>query len=102
MRCYLTAVDVKSSPIDSQRHVGRKGKCATRHSGGEREAYSTRTSLSQEDLGAASELHRTYVGSVERSERNLSIDSIASLAAGLGVEAWLLLRPVADSDTERS
>jgi len=58
--------------------------------------------LSQEDLGAASELHRTYVGSVERSERNLSIDSIASLAAGLGVEAWLLLRPVADSDTERS
>lgn len=49
--------------------------------------------FSQEELGAAADLHRTYIGSVERSERNLSIDSIAALAHGLGVEPWCLLMP---------
>lgn len=30
-------------------------------------------------------LHRGYVGSIERSERNVSIDNIARLALALGV-----------------
>lgn len=49
--------------------------------------------LSQEELGAAAGLHRTYVGSVERAERNVSLDSLTALAAGLSVEAWRLLYP---------
>ena len=49
--------------------------------------------LSQEDLGAAAGLHRTYVGSVERAERNVSLDSLAALDGGLAVETWQLLYP---------
>ncbi|WP_343793366.1 helix-turn-helix transcriptional regulator [Brevundimonas kwangchunensis] len=49
--------------------------------------------LSQEELGAAAGLHRTYVGSVERAERNVSLDSLTALASGLSVEAWRLLHP---------
>lgn len=53
--------------------------------------------LSQEELGAAAGLHRTYVGSVERAERNVSLDSLTALATGLSVEAWRLLHPGEDS-----
>lgn len=58
--------------------------------------------LSQEELGAAANLHRTYIGSIERSERNLSIDSISALAEGLGVEPWRLLVPVSRREGVRS
>ena len=48
--------------------------------------------LSQEDLAELANLHRTYVGSVERAERNVSIDNIERLAAALGVSPASLLR----------
>lgn len=49
--------------------------------------------MSQEALAAAAGLHRTYVGSIERSERNVSLDSLCALAQGLSIEVWRLLRP---------
>ena len=48
--------------------------------------------LSQEDLAELANLHRTYVGSVERAERNVSIDNIERLATALGVSPALLLK----------
>jgi transcriptional regulator with XRE-family HTH domain len=48
--------------------------------------------LTQEALADDSGMNRTYLSSVERSERNVSIDNIARIAEALGVEAWVLLR----------
>jgi len=47
--------------------------------------------LSQEKLAELADLHRTYVGSVERGERNISIDNMERLAAALRVELRDLL-----------
>jgi transcriptional regulator with XRE-family HTH domain len=41
--------------------------------------------LSQEELGDLADLHHTYIGAVERGERNCSIDSLSKIAKGLNV-----------------
>ena len=48
--------------------------------------------LSQEDLAELSGLHRTYVGSVERAKRNVSIDNMERLSAAVGVSMPDLLK----------
>jgi len=47
--------------------------------------------LSQEELADIAGLHRTYVGSVERGERNISIDNMERLASALNVRVQDLL-----------
>lgn len=42
--------------------------------------------LSQEDLAFEADLHRTYVGSVERGERNISLLNIHRIAKALKVK----------------
>ena len=42
--------------------------------------------LSQEKFAFACNLHRNYIGSIERGERNVSIDSMERIATTLGVD----------------
>ena len=49
--------------------------------------------LSQELLAENAGLHRTYIGQVERGERNISIDSMEKLAAAVSMPLWEMLRP---------
>lgn len=48
--------------------------------------------LSQEALADLAGLHRTYIGSVERGERNISIDNIERLAKALDCRVTDLLK----------
>jgi len=48
--------------------------------------------LSQEDLAASSGLHRTYVGGIERGERNIGLINILRLAAVLDIQPGELFR----------
>ena len=48
------------------------------------------TGLSQEELAEKAELHRTYIGSVERGERSISLENIHALARALNVDVCRL------------
>ena len=54
-------------------------------------AFRKRAGLSQEELAAKCGLHRTYVGAVERGERNVSLLNIVRLARALKVAPSTLL-----------
>lgn len=50
-----------------------------------------RAGVSQEELAELAGLHRTYIGSVERCERNISIDNIERIAIALSLKIADLL-----------
>jgi transcriptional regulator with XRE-family HTH domain len=54
--------------------------------------------ISQEELADMCRLHRTYVGSVERGERNVTLSTLEALAAALGVSVLELLTKQASKD----
>jgi transcriptional regulator with XRE-family HTH domain len=66
---------------DLQRAVGRNLR-----------AYRQARGLSQEAFADLVGVHRTYMGGLERGERNLTLKSVERIAERVGIEALDLLR----------
>ncbi|MDE2145002.1 MAG: helix-turn-helix transcriptional regulator [Patescibacteria group bacterium] len=45
----------------------------------------TRLGLSQEQLAARAGVHRTYIGMIERAEKNITLENIEKIAKALGI-----------------
>ena len=56
-------------------------------------AYRIARGVSQEALADVLGVHRTYMGGVERGERNLTLRSLERLAERMGVDPVTLLTP---------
>ena len=48
-------------------------------------------SLSQEELAEKASLHRTYIGMVERAEKNITLVNIEKIAKALNIDITKLL-----------
>ena len=68
------------TPTETLRHFGERVR-ASRHERG----------LSQEGLAARAGLHWTYVGQVERGQRNLSLNNLLRIAQALDVDPGQLV-----------
>ncbi|HEV3167988.1 MAG TPA: helix-turn-helix transcriptional regulator [Isosphaeraceae bacterium] len=51
---------------------------------------------SQEELADRAELHRTYIGAIERGEQNVSLLNVEKLAATLGISLAALFESFRD------
>ena len=47
--------------------------------------YRIKQNLSQEELAEKAGVHRTYIGSVERGERNITINVMEKICVALGI-----------------
>ncbi len=56
--------------------------------------------LSQEELANLAGLDRTYISSCEAGRRNVTLRTITRLAAALGVDADVLIKPAAECVAE--
>jgi transcriptional regulator with XRE-family HTH domain len=54
--------------------------------------YRKKKGISQEKLAELCDLHRTYISSVERGERNVSVMNIVEIARALGIKPSVLLK----------
>ena len=50
--------------------------------------------LSQEELADRAGLHRTYIGMVERAEKNVTLESIQKITKALGLKIADLLKTI--------
>lgn len=56
--------------------------------------YRAKLNISQEALAEKSGLHRTYIGQVERAEKNITIESLEKLATALNIEVIELFKQI--------
>lgn len=56
--------------------------------------YRVRLKLSQEELSERCGLHPTYIGQVERGEKNATLESISKIAAGLNITLSALFESI--------
>lgn len=86
-QCYVYAVDVYASTKDYRGVKNPKivlGRAVRENR--------LRLEMSQEQLAEAAELHRTYIGQVERGETNISLVNLIRIATALRTRVANLVR----------
>ena len=64
--------------------------------------YRTAKSLSQEKLAELSGCHPTYIGQIERGEKNATVESIEKIATALNISLETLFEKIGAADGAKS
>lgn len=64
-------------------------------------AYRTQRGWSQEELAERADLHTTYIGQLERGEKNATIESISKVAAALDISLSKLFENISLASSEK-
>lgn len=62
--------------------------------------YRISQKISQEELAEKCSLHSTYIGQIERGEKNATIESISKIAFGLSVPMSTLFEKIEDCNND--
>ena len=54
--------------------------------------------MSQEELAERANLHRTYISSIERGHRNISLGNLFHLAKALAIPPEELVKPIPEEE----
>ncbi|WP_255549718.1 helix-turn-helix domain-containing protein [Microvirga arvi] len=54
--------------------------------------FRMKSGLTQEELAEKCGLHRTYIGGIERKERNISLRNVDKISRALNIQPYLLLQ----------
>lgn len=65
-------------------------------------AYRRHAGFSQEELASRTKIHRTYIGGIERGERNPTLTMIHRLAKALNVPPYRLLEELPELDSKEA
>ena len=60
-----------------------------------------RLGLSQEEFADKCGLHRTYIGGIERRERNITLTTLERIATALGLSVAALFAPLKDNSSNK-
>lgn len=89
-KCYLLYVDLLYSYFY---HISRKEVLSINiceKFGLNVQKYRKKLGISQEELAELSGLHRTYISSIERGKRSISLNNIEKIAHALKIDIHLL------------
>jgi len=75
-----------------QKSYSKEDKDLLKQIGNKIRAFRLELRLSQEKLAFASDLDRTYIGSVERGERNISVINLRKISSALNIQSFELLK----------
>jgi transcriptional regulator with XRE-family HTH domain len=62
--------------------------------------YRTQLGYSQEKLAELSGCHPTYIGQLERGEKNATLESVEKISSALGVTLSKLFEMIGDTDSD--
>jgi len=65
-------------------------------------AYRKRSGLTQEALAEKADLHHTYIGQLERGEKNATLETVEKIARALDLPFEVLFEAIISGDTDNA